>query len=125
MKKRENRRRSDIRRYPPRSSARRQDLEIGVPIIATLYTVRSKLQTATFAGRARAKCITVGRRGDKSSTRVGSAALLRDREKDNYFRNDSMKYCRHEEKKEKETEMEGGVAQLYRLPNWPVHHSKF
>ena len=28
-------------------------------------------------------------------------------------------------KEEKKTEMEGSDALLYRLPNWPVHNSKF
>ncbi|KAL2194230.1 hypothetical protein P885DRAFT_43360 [Corynascus similis CBS 632.67] len=45
--------------------------------------------------------LTVGNRGYRSSTRVGSVAPLGNTKEDNYYRNDSLKYCRHEEKKKK------------------------
>lgn len=38
-----------------------------------------------------------------SSTRVGSVALLGNQEKVEYYRNDSLKYCRHEEEKKKKS----------------------
>lgn len=42
-------------------------------------------------------------------------ALFRNQEEDNNYRNDSLKYCRHEEKKREERlEREGGMAALYR-----------
>jgi hypothetical protein len=51
--------------------------------------------------------LTVGCRGYRSSTRVGSVAPLGNTKEDEYYRNDSLKYCRHEEKKEKRTEILG------------------
>ena len=88
----------------------------GVQIIATLYTVAAqKPATAAFAGRSRVKKdLTVGCRGYCSSTRVGSVAPLGNTKEDEYYRNDSLKYCRHEEKKEKKIEMKGGGRSIYR-----------
>ncbi|KAK4149721.1 hypothetical protein C8A00DRAFT_18633 [Chaetomidium leptoderma] len=51
--------------------------------------------------------LTVGCRGYRSSTRVGSVAPLGNTKEDNYYRNDSLKYCRHEEKREKKVEKVG------------------
>ncbi|KAK4136038.1 hypothetical protein BT67DRAFT_346494, partial [Trichocladium antarcticum] len=56
--------------------------------------------------------LTVGCRGYGSSTRVGSVAPLGNTKEDNDFRNDSLKYCRHEEKKKKKIEREGGAPRL-------------
>jgi len=48
--------RSDFHRHPPRSSARRQDLENrGTDHRHSLYSHRNEPVTATFAGRARVK----------------------------------------------------------------------
>ena len=95
--------RSDFHRYPPRQSARRQDLKWqGTDHRPLSIQPRREATTATFAGRSRAKgFLTVGCRGFRSSTRVGSVAPLGNTKEDDYYRNDSMKYCRHEEKKRK------------------------
>ncbi|KAK1977167.1 hypothetical protein LZ30DRAFT_555237, partial [Colletotrichum cereale] len=45
---------------------------------------------------------TLGCRGYESSTRVGSVAPLGNQERVEYYRNDSLKYCRHEEKRRRE-----------------------
>jgi hypothetical protein len=51
-----------------------------------------------------------------SSTRVGSVALLGNQEKVEYYRNDSLKYCRHEEEKKKKPKgREGRRAFIERL----------
>ncbi|KAK4101782.1 hypothetical protein N658DRAFT_424671, partial [Parathielavia hyrcaniae] len=68
----------------------------------SLYSRGAKHTTAAFAGRARGKRgLTVGYRGYRSSTRVGSVAPLGNTNGDNYYRNDSLKYCRHEKEKRK------------------------
>ena len=111
QRKKKDRGRSDFHRFPPRRSARRQDLwKRGTDHRYSLYSPRSESRTATFAGRARAWLLTVGSRGYRSSTRVGYVASLGSKEEDNYFRSDSMKYCRHEEKKEKRRGKGGGRA---------------
>jgi len=102
QRKKKDRGRSDFHRFPPRRSARRQDLwKRGTDHRHSLYSPRNESRTATFAGRARVWLLTVGSRGYRSSTRVGYVASLGSKEEDNYFRSDSMKYCRHEEKKKK------------------------
>ncbi|KAK4118280.1 hypothetical protein N657DRAFT_715966, partial [Parathielavia appendiculata] len=53
------------------------------------------------------KDLTVGYRGYRSSTRVGSVAPLGNTNGDNYYRNDSLKYCRHEEEKKKKNLKDG------------------
>ncbi|KAK4189701.1 hypothetical protein QBC35DRAFT_513788 [Podospora australis] len=56
-------------------------------------------------------------RGYRSSTRVGSVAPLGNTKEDEYYRNDSLKYCRHEEKKRKENlERPAAWRCLYRHP---------
>ncbi|KAK4664708.1 uncharacterized protein QC763_0073520 [Podospora pseudopauciseta] len=52
-------------------------------------------------------------RGYRSSTRVGSVAPLGNTEEDDYYRNDSLKYCRHEKKKEKETGIPAEKSRIY------------
>ncbi|KAK4159702.1 hypothetical protein QBC43DRAFT_271863 [Cladorrhinum sp. PSN259] len=101
MKKRKKGR-SDFHRYPPRPSCTRQDLMSGY---------RSSPLSIQYAQRAyrhlfrqvesKKRLLTVGCRGYCSSTRVGSVAPLGNTKEDKYYRNDSLKYCRHEEKKEK------------------------
>ncbi|KAL2195628.1 hypothetical protein P885DRAFT_14612, partial [Corynascus similis CBS 632.67] len=87
---------------PERPKARPQESR-GTDHRHSLYSRGTRPATATFAGRARVKKdLTVGCRGYRSSTRVGSVAPLGNTKEDNYYRNDSLKYCRHEEKKEKE-----------------------
>jgi hypothetical protein len=39
-------------------------------------------------------------------------ALLGKKEQDDYYRNDSMKYCRHNEEKKKEVQNEGRERRL-------------
>ncbi|KAF6809645.1 hypothetical protein CSOJ01_06817 [Colletotrichum sojae] len=51
--------------------------------------------------REQPEFFTLGRRGFQSSTRVGSVASLGNQEEVEYYRNDSLKYCRHKEKREK------------------------
>ncbi|KAK4179597.1 hypothetical protein QBC36DRAFT_157480, partial [Triangularia setosa] len=48
-----------------------------------------------------------------SSTRVGSVAPLGNTKEDDYYRNDSLKYCRHKEKKRKGKEMARSEPSLY------------
>ncbi|KAK4198645.1 hypothetical protein QBC40DRAFT_89988, partial [Triangularia verruculosa] len=81
----------------------------------SLYSRSTRPATATFAGRSRVKrLLTVGRRGYRSSTRVGSVAPLGNTKEDDYYRNDSLKYCRHEEKKRKENGNGGrGALNIY------------
>ncbi|KAI4867174.1 hypothetical protein F4820DRAFT_414611 [Hypoxylon rubiginosum] len=81
-------------------------MAIGVEIINhSLYSTLSR-EAATLAGRSRVRSkaarghdapvkriITLGRRGYRSSTRVGSVASLGNTEWDEYYRNDSLKYC--------------------------------
>ncbi|KAK1997911.1 hypothetical protein LX36DRAFT_533087, partial [Colletotrichum falcatum] len=52
--------------------------------------------------RATREYFTLGCRGYQSSTRVGSVAPLGNQEEVEYYRNDSLKYCRHEEKRRRE-----------------------
>ena len=40
-------------------------------------------------------------------------ALLEKSEKDDYYRNDSLEYCRHEEKKKENQQMEGAKSDIY------------
>jgi hypothetical protein len=118
--------RSDFHRHPPRLSARRQDLKIGVQIIAALYTAEAQGQRPPPLQADREHVVlTVGRRGYCSSTRVGSVAPLGNTKEDEYYRNDSMKYCRHEEKRRKEEERTGRWARLNTREIWSVHDRKF
>ncbi|KAK4460797.1 hypothetical protein QBC42DRAFT_331511, partial [Cladorrhinum samala] len=75
-----------------------------VQIIATLYTACSEERDRCLFRQVESKkkkgFLTVGCRGYCSSTRVGSVAPLGNTKEDKYYRNDSLKYCRHEEKKE-------------------------
>ena len=61
-----------------------------VKIIATLYTVNSKLSTAIFADSSRVKASLLGIE-DRLIVQVGdSVAFLRSSEEDVYYRIDSM-----------------------------------
>ncbi|KAK0668397.1 hypothetical protein QBC41DRAFT_208104, partial [Cercophora samala] len=83
----------------------------GVQIIATFC---SKSQHKCQAGNRESKKASLCRcRGYRSSTRVGSVAPLGNTKEDDYYRNDSLKYCRHEEKKKKKIEILAPKARLY------------
>ncbi|KAK1982523.1 hypothetical protein LZ30DRAFT_42737 [Colletotrichum cereale] len=49
----------------------------------------------------------------ESSTRVGSVAPLGNQERVEYYRNDSLKYCRHEEEKKERRKSRGGWTAFY------------
>ena len=79
------------------------------------FSIQSR--TATFAGRSRIlfprkslSLLTVGCRGYQSSTWVGSVAPLGNTKEDEYYRNDSMKYCRIQKKIRKNIIYEGGKS---------------
>ncbi|KAL2184756.1 hypothetical protein L209DRAFT_399676 [Thermothelomyces heterothallicus CBS 203.75] len=95
---------------PERPKARPQGSR-GTDHRHSLYSHSARPATATFAGRSRIKNLTVGCRGYRSSTRVGSVAPLGNTKEDNYYRNDSLKYCRHEKKKEKANRNDGRNSQ--------------
>ncbi|KAK4649178.1 uncharacterized protein QC761_0018680 [Podospora bellae-mahoneyi] len=115
MKRKRDKSRSDFHRYPPRLSAQRQDLKkIRVQIIATLYTVAAQGHSRHLCRQIESKrLLTVGHRGYRSSTRVGSVAPLGNTKEDDYYRNDSLKYCRHEEKKKKKIEILADRSRIY------------
>ncbi|KAK4140720.1 uncharacterized protein C8A04DRAFT_14688, partial [Dichotomopilus funicola] len=76
--------------------------------------------TATFAGRSRVK--------KGSHCRVPRISFINpgNTKEDEYYRNDSLKYCRHEEKKEKRKIQK--LAASMRLNTrwmWSVHVCKF
>ncbi|KAL2179632.1 uncharacterized protein P884DRAFT_172958, partial [Thermothelomyces heterothallicus CBS 202.75] len=94
-------------RHPPRPSARRQDLEKsrGTDHRHSLYTAVAQRANNRHLCRqveSKKQSLTVGCRGYRSSTRVGSVAPLGNTKEDNYYRNDSLKYCRLEKKRRKE-----------------------
>ncbi|KAK4640059.1 hypothetical protein QC761_0088010 [Podospora bellae-mahoneyi] len=107
--------RSDFHRHPPRSSARRQDLEKSGYRSSPL-SIQPQHKGQRPAGRELKRLLTVGRRGYRSSTRVGSVAPLGNTKEDDYYRNDSLKYCRHEEKKKKK-HRNGGRRALNLYPS--------
>jgi hypothetical protein len=91
------------------------------------YRSSPTLCTAAARGHDRHLCrqveskmdLTVGCRGYGSSTRVGSVAPLGNTKEDDYYRNDSMKYCRHEEKKRKRRRKVGCEAR-FKYSSWMV-----
>ncbi|KAK4199572.1 hypothetical protein QBC40DRAFT_150699, partial [Triangularia verruculosa] len=88
--------------------------ETGVQIIATLYTATAQGQDRHLCRQVESKrLLTVGHRGYRSSTRVGSVAPLGNTKEDDYYRNDSLKYCRHEEEKKKNTEILAAKSRIY------------
>ncbi|KAL2262147.1 hypothetical protein VTK26DRAFT_2309 [Humicola hyalothermophila] len=113
---------------PERPKARPQGKSRGTDHRHSLYSRSTRPATATFAGRARVKKrnLTVGRRGYRSSTRVGSVAPLGNTREDNYYRNDSLEYCRHEEKKKKGKPKWREESGKYILGGrWPVRARRF
>ncbi|KAK4199483.1 hypothetical protein QBC40DRAFT_176246, partial [Triangularia verruculosa] len=107
--------------HPPQPSAQGQVLEDGVQIIATFCSKsQDRKEKAKVKKASLCRC-----RGYASSTRVGSVAPLGNTEEDKYYRNDSLKYCRHEEKKRKGKEMTGGEPIIYSRGMWPVRACKF
>ncbi|CAP67526.1 uncharacterized protein PODANS_6_11800 [Podospora anserina S mat+] len=85
----------------------------------SLYSRSTKASDRHLCRQVESKkrLLTVGRRGYRSSTRVGSVAPLGNTKEDDYYRNDSLKYCRHEEKKKKKNRNGGRRAlNLYPSP---------
>ncbi|KAK0626323.1 hypothetical protein B0T14DRAFT_577704, partial [Immersiella caudata] len=117
--------RSDFHRLPPRQSARKQDLNSRVQIIAHSLYSRGLANGRHLCRQSESKrVLTVGCRGYGSSTRVDSVAPLGNTKVDDYYRKDSMKYCRHEEEKRNGTRWRGG-GRLYIWQTWSVHRCEF
>ncbi|KAK3396920.1 hypothetical protein B0T20DRAFT_355958, partial [Sordaria brevicollis] len=127
--------RSDFHRYPPRPSARRQTLRNrGTDHRHSLYSLmRRRDRHLCRQSESKMRDLTVGKRGYESSTRVGSVAPLGNTKEDKYYRNDSpvggdsLKYCRHEEKKKKSVNWRVGGAcfiPFQRGCHWSVHECK-
>ncbi|KAF6844997.1 hypothetical protein CMUS01_00530 [Colletotrichum musicola] len=101
MKKREKTRLSDVHRHPPRPCAQRQDHRRGRDHHRSIRLCTKCRPPSSRRVREQPEFFTLGRRGFQSSTRVGSVASLGNQEEVEYYRNDSLKYCRHKEKREK------------------------
>ncbi|KAK4660164.1 LOW QUALITY PROTEIN: hypothetical protein QC762_0016160 [Podospora pseudocomata] len=112
MKRKRDKSRSDFHRYPPRLSAQRQDLKKSGYRSSPLSVQLQRKATAATQIESK-RLLTVGHRGYRSSTRVGSVAPLGNTKEDDYYRNDSLKYCRHEEKKKKKTEILADRSRIY------------
>ncbi|CAP65117.1 uncharacterized protein PODANS_5_6990 [Podospora anserina S mat+] len=110
-------------KHPAHPSAQRQVLErrridrsspLSVPNPST--SARQKNSESKRASLCRC-------RGYRSSTRVGSVAPLGNTKEDDYYRNDSLKYCRHEQKKNQKKKKIGILAEKSRIYTgqwWPV-----
>ncbi|CAP67784.1 uncharacterized protein PODANS_1_16680, partial [Podospora anserina S mat+] len=80
----------------------------------SLYSRSTKASDRHLCRQIESKrLLTVGHRGYRSSTRVGSVAPLGNTKEDDYYRNDSLKYCRHEEKKKKKIEILADRSRIY------------
>ncbi|KAH7353929.1 hypothetical protein B0T11DRAFT_357268 [Plectosphaerella cucumerina] len=103
---------SDVHQHPPRPRAQRQDRDRGRdhqrPSIQR--TAARAAPPPLRAVRGPPRVFTLGCRGCRSSTRVRSVALLENPEWVEYYRNDSLKYCRHEEKKKKKKPKRAGAG---------------